>query len=777
MKKRYLIKRKKGQLIVFGVLVFPVIFFCLAMVINIGMVVHDKINLQNAVDLAAIYAAQKQAEVMDAMAHINYQMRQNYKLFAWRYLVLGNIGAFVEPTISSPIENRGGSRQVINILNDSPQADSRCPNAGSGCVRQACDTPQWREACPYAVCTIHPLFSTTWQTDDTHICQNYRDAGSSARRLPPVTRTAGLLSTISVLSGNKAVRNLRAKLVGNCSDVGFQNWMVAASMYFAFIEDQKRRKEFIQKELFPLLTGGQDIEGKNIIDGVEKTIQKNLTYVNYRNFIPEDSLVFSVVQSNSGSPSPLAQSGTFNSFFKWDEIAPAPSYVQNLAPPPGGTTPDTVNDFCKTTVQSIFQCKPHGSSYNDVLKANPEVLDGAMGRIAGYKPDRISDTWCDVLHQYWQNGGPDRVIGFYKPNGANAKNLGVKVKVTMPYKGQLFFPFFPNSTGMIFSAEAYAKPFGASFGSSESDRLIPKGANGGDPNYALIPNDGFGLTNEKVQWAWNFLFMNGNSIGGQNARDTSKRQGRTFNNYSGLPQNTASYRDPMFLHYKDAPSSSSGSVSVTLDDLEIFTKQMRIYEEMAIAPDPFDVENYTILPNYMLTLYPKLKKAFPGKYVPADLGHFQNGNPTMIPQAPVYIDSHGPPNGRRVYNPQDPIFRLNYIERQIIYANHLPSTQPFAGHGIDQVLPYRGGDFDKGVKSVNDLLTSWTPLVLVPGSSPNQFVRPSGCELSDERVKLEFQGQKDPFLSEGLERKLTPSHCLKGGRTGFSVKLVHPDVL
>ena len=64
-----------------------------AMVINIGLAVHDKINLQNSVDLGAIYAAQRQAEVLNALAHMNYQMRQSYKLFAWRYLVVANLGA------------------------------------------------------------------------------------------------------------------------------------------------------------------------------------------------------------------------------------------------------------------------------------------------------------------------------------------------------------------------------------------------------------------------------------------------------------------------------------------------------------------------------------------------------------------------------------------------------------------------------------------------------------------------------------------------------------
>ena len=54
---------------IFVALIFQVLFVFFAMAINIGLVVHDKINLQNSVDLAAYYAASKQAEVLNVIAH------------------------------------------------------------------------------------------------------------------------------------------------------------------------------------------------------------------------------------------------------------------------------------------------------------------------------------------------------------------------------------------------------------------------------------------------------------------------------------------------------------------------------------------------------------------------------------------------------------------------------------------------------------------------------------------------------------------------------------
>src|SRR3954465_9882805 len=89
---RSIFKNELGQMSIFLALMFQVLFVFFAMVINVGLLVHDKINLQNAVDLGAYYAAQRQAEIMNEIGHVNYQIRQDWKLLAWRYRVLGTLG-------------------------------------------------------------------------------------------------------------------------------------------------------------------------------------------------------------------------------------------------------------------------------------------------------------------------------------------------------------------------------------------------------------------------------------------------------------------------------------------------------------------------------------------------------------------------------------------------------------------------------------------------------------------------------------------------------------
>jgi hypothetical protein len=62
----------------------------LAFVLNTGMLVNAKINLQNAADLAAYAGAAVQARQLNDIGYLNYEMRRAYKKFLYRYYVIGN---------------------------------------------------------------------------------------------------------------------------------------------------------------------------------------------------------------------------------------------------------------------------------------------------------------------------------------------------------------------------------------------------------------------------------------------------------------------------------------------------------------------------------------------------------------------------------------------------------------------------------------------------------------------------------------------------------------
>ena len=68
-----------------------------AFVINTGMLVHAKINLQNAADMAAYAGAAVQARQLTQISLLNYEMRRQYKKFLFRYYVIGNMAQHSSP--------------------------------------------------------------------------------------------------------------------------------------------------------------------------------------------------------------------------------------------------------------------------------------------------------------------------------------------------------------------------------------------------------------------------------------------------------------------------------------------------------------------------------------------------------------------------------------------------------------------------------------------------------------------------------------------------------
>jgi Flp pilus assembly protein TadG len=97
-------KNQKGQVAIFVALIFQVIFVFFALLINVGLLVHHKINLQQSTDLAAYYGAMKQAEILNTIAHVNFQVKQTFKLLTWRYRVLGTFGFRKGKNATSPDE-------------------------------------------------------------------------------------------------------------------------------------------------------------------------------------------------------------------------------------------------------------------------------------------------------------------------------------------------------------------------------------------------------------------------------------------------------------------------------------------------------------------------------------------------------------------------------------------------------------------------------------------------------------------------------------------------
>ena len=102
---------RQGQLTIFlGIALLVTISF-IAFIVNVGLFVKAKINLQNATDAAAWAGAAVQARQLSNIAYVNYQFRQIYKEWMFKYYILGNVGGPQgEPTLA-----RRGDKDITNF--------------------------------------------------------------------------------------------------------------------------------------------------------------------------------------------------------------------------------------------------------------------------------------------------------------------------------------------------------------------------------------------------------------------------------------------------------------------------------------------------------------------------------------------------------------------------------------------------------------------------------------------------------------------------------------
>ncbi len=244
---------QRGQAAIFVALMFNVLFVFFAMSINVALVVHDKINLQNSIDMAAYYAATKQAEMLNAIAHENYMIRQSYKLLAWRYRVLGTMGFYKAPTPVHP--TRTGE------TSDTLYKPAERPGV---CVVYR---PNWTDV---------PIDESLCNTQNLHI-----------PALPQVKVIAGFLGINTAIA--ELSKQLRLQFQNQCANYAAYNWWFGMSILHAFRLDQRNRNQVITalaKNLSQDSGDGDflDLDGSSVLQGARETFYKNLTYSNRTSF-------------------------------------------------------------------------------------------------------------------------------------------------------------------------------------------------------------------------------------------------------------------------------------------------------------------------------------------------------------------------------------------------------------------------------------------------------------------------------------------------------------
>jgi len=86
---RYL--NQRGQISIFFATTVLILITFIAFIVNIGIFVKAKINLQNAVDASAYAGASVQARQLTNIAYLNWEMRNVYKEWMYKSYILGNL--------------------------------------------------------------------------------------------------------------------------------------------------------------------------------------------------------------------------------------------------------------------------------------------------------------------------------------------------------------------------------------------------------------------------------------------------------------------------------------------------------------------------------------------------------------------------------------------------------------------------------------------------------------------------------------------------------------
>ncbi len=582
---RHVIGNELGQMSIFLALVFQVLFVFFAMVINIGLLVHDKINLQNAVDLGAYYAAQRQAEILNEIAHLNYEIRQEYKLLAFRYNVIGTLGR----------DNQDRDRPPVRRPVGSPIPPDLYRVYGSG------------EEVP-VTCLAHPIWyefaSLTaggGSPNENYCWHNYGFVSGSIAIGPAggPPATAALNAAIAAMA-----RASRQAFIMSCQDASPLSWAYAVNILGMYKFAIAQRKQKIWSLRARLVSENMlDRDQQPVKVGVEKTIKKNLTEENLQSFAGMEVI--------NGLTRGGCDGGVMPGENTLPEIRTAPGLYYALLQGASGSC----------SFQNTFQ--------NDIsrIQGNMNQWDpsGLLRQLSNGEP-----LPSDPTHSS---------LGFEK-NPWCMSWVGVRAK-TKPRK-----PFAPFGNAITLEARAFAQPFGGRVGpwygkswvrSQFMSESPPPPTYGGHtqfippapgqagrtdpltsprvtpgmatyaynpytvPNYSRFPGDQWGMRSQRAQAMGRYLISAMDTDGANPSPAADNRlKLNWFLGWSDLDSHGDS------LAWDAVAYNGGGSPPPGL-------LAYRQLEMAAVAPDLFDITYYSVDPRGAQNYY-QLQEANPARY-------------------------------------------------------------------------------------------------------------------------------------------------------------------
>jgi len=567
---------QRGQVAIFVALIFQILFVFFAMMINIGLLVHHKINLQNSVDLAAYYGAMKQAEVMNAVAHINFQIRQSLKLLTFRYRHMGQFGDLKYP-----------GRPANNVYTDeaAEPANEHFPQ----------------------FCIVYTPFDHTNVSGSETYCKESGRRSTYSIPKPPVPSYGGHGLFGFNTGFIAAVQSARKSIEDDCKEKRALSLFTMLSFVRSYKIDIAQRKQLaisLARRISSTTDTMKDLDNESIKTGIENTLKKNLTYQN------KDNVEFTVENSLSnekcGNPS--------------DQDAPPRWLVEKFIWP--------------IFWAFIGKCGGETMQYQGMpITENPFTSSSVDANLKQVIED---PKWKPLLQEIFPFiEEPDGTIpktNYYKSSMGFEKNPWCMSYIAVKAKSKPKIPFSLPFGDVELEAKAYAKPFGATMGpwhksrwsqssnKSDSGELVEEisppridpgqlldGTMSLDPKYIVdFPRyigDVAGTKSNLVQHSHYQVFK-------QFDRNTNKLSINMWDNLLD-PNNDLFDKDSNQDHLAWGDTAPGTN-----------TLQMRDWEIAAIVPDQYDLSYYSVEPDYYRNYYVRLKKSEQGFPFPVrgDLG-------------------------------------------------------------------------------------------------------------------------------------------------------------
>lgn len=751
---------QKGQVAIFVALVFQVFFVFFAMVVNVGLLVFHKINLQNSVDLAAYYAGMKQAEVLNAIAHSNYQMRQSWKLLNFRYRAIGMAG------------NQKANLPLYCAAAYSPGACTPRPDL---IVRE---NESFNPTCLPSFCANYQ----SWRDmgPEENYCRANCDNPADIRvpGIPNSSSWGGALTVFglpglaaqAIQLSEIAVSQTRAR----CRQAAVRNWITLGSYIYGYKWDMANRKLLINALASGLSIGENDLidlDGGSVREGALKTFEKNLTLPN-RDSIQGNTGAFTLTNSLALGGCGMTSTGP-KAHPNWlQPILVRPNF-RYLDADCGSSDRDPITPKYFFFSDSFTEASASMPNLAFVKNSIGEELFNQIGQIA-YEPLDFSS--------------PEQT--FWASTTGYEKNPWCMAYVQIEAQSTPKIPFAPLGR-VTLKASAIAKPFGGNIGPWYARSWAPQADISGSFNTPvndrhdayLTLRAGPGIDNYVVEVLNKFKSAPGNPDNIREAEGLLPSHSRFVGDPGGLSSSgtLATWLDGIYratlpmgndlnnerrfnarywLKYIE-DAHLTGDVLPWNFEANAPANPVRKLEIEAIVPDQFDMAYYSIesnfYDNYVLRLRENQRlvniiRQEAGNspleaMIRGDLGYRHEGEGNLSRYSIKHQLEEARSNRADSANPR--WMAVNPTTRNI------GVTIPGLGYLIK----------NENDQAPFNLLTRWH--VTTPG---------------DYTFKPEIFGQcRTPVPQAGGNAnpkiEATPGDCVSGGRAGYSVKFVDPQFL